>query len=144
MRQTGQNNFDHFLKTRGEYFVMQKTVRPSAKFVDNTLERIQQAHDRRALAEKILIVCYIFIPAVLRQVWLLARHDYFSVSNWPLAKHVLSVYNFVLASTTGTYILMIGIASSVMYLWGYRLAVAPVFKYIGHFFNRNNHARARA
>lgn len=143
MRQITKDNFDNFLKMKGEFFVSQKhQVRPSAGFVGTTLNKIQKAHDHRALIEKILIVVYLFIPTILRQFWLFARRDYFAVGSWPLGKYIVSVYDFLIANSTGTYILILGVVSSVMFLWGFRI-MSPGFKYIGNFFS-DKFSRAKA
>jgi hypothetical protein len=136
-------SFDSYLKSKGEFFVMKKNhIRPSADFVDETIRKIEQAHEHRMLVTKILFVSYMFIPFILREVWYFARNDYFSLGRWPLGEYLVSAYTFLIASTTGVYLLIIGALSAITYLWGYRLILAPTFKYIGHFFNREQRARA--
>ena len=142
MRQITKDNFDNFLKAKGEFFVMHKhQIRPSAGFVGETLDKLKLAYMRRVRIEKILVVVYLFIPAMMRELWLLTRHDYFSVGGWPFARHIVGVYHFLIASSTGIYILILGAVASLMYLWGFR-ALSPVFKYVAHFFSREQRARA--
>jgi len=136
VKSKNQNNLDYYLKTKSEFFIMKHQIRPSANFTALTLEKLEKAGDRQALIAKILIVSYMFIPFILREIWFFARRDYFSLTRWPLGNYLSDAYNFLIAGSTANYMLILGIASALMYLWGYRL-LNPAFKYVGQFFQKN-------
>lgn len=112
---------------------MKQQINPTAGFIEATIKKIEKAHNHRYLLERVLIVVYIFIPVILRQIWLLARNDYFSIGRLPFSEHICCIYKFFMSSVTGTYLLGIGMVSAFMYLWGIRL-LTPGYKRLTHFF----------
>jgi hypothetical protein len=137
-----KNSFDSYLKTKGEFFMNKKLqIRPSASFTEKTIAKIEAAHEHRILITKILIVTYMFIPFILREVWFFARRDYFTLSHWPLGHLLSSVYKLFISAPVATYMLILTIVSALIYLWGMKF-LAPTFRYIGHFFGKGEQARA--
>lgn len=116
-------------------------IEPSADFAENTIKRIVEAYKHRIMITKIFIIISMFSPFIVRQIWDIARHDYFSIVNWPLSDYVLLIYRFSISHFTTYIMLGLGMFSAFMYLWGVKF-LTPAFKYFGHFFGKQLKARA--
>lgn len=131
-----KEKLDNYLKDRGRFITMRKhQIQPSADFTQKTILKIIEADSRRLLAIKIWVVVSVFMPVLTREAWLFVRRDYFSLTHWPYADQVISVYNFFLSGAAAMYLLGFGVLSAFMYLWGFRL-LTPTFRFVGHLFER--------
>lgn len=109
-------------------------IEPSPDFAQKTLAIIKQIRSRRKNFRDACMVCLIFIPFIIREIWTFIRHDYFSVSEMPFSNMIIHTYSFFLTGLAAYILLMLGIIGAGIYLYGNRLT--SKFRFITQIFSQ--------
>jgi len=68
-------------------------IEPTAGFKAKVMAGVTQYERRRDAVIKRWVVILAATPFVLRQIWLLVRHDYFSASSMPFSELLINTYH---------------------------------------------------
>lgn len=89
---------DEYLKAHFSRDEKLPGVEPSDDFVKRTMMRVAIYEGRRQKILDGLVVMLAVSPIILRQAWLWARNDFFSVSPLPFGETIVRVYEFFLSA----------------------------------------------
>jgi len=92
-------------------------IRPSDGFAERVMIKALEAEKRRVRMTGLLFGIVIFAPLIARLAWTWVRHDYFSISHWPLA-HLISRTYHIFMSPSVLYILAIAGTTGFFYFIG--------------------------
>lgn len=92
-------------------------IEPSRDFAERTLLKIARIDEQKKIISHSLALALIFSPFLIRQIWLMVRQDYFSISNLPFAGTVASAYGFFLSALAFYLFLAAGVVGATFYLF---------------------------
>lgn len=72
-------------------------VEPSVHFAGRVMAQVGLLERRRRWLNYLGAVILSMVPLALREVWLVIRHDYFSVLHWPMGRLITQAYRFFLS-----------------------------------------------
>jgi hypothetical protein len=91
-------------------------IKPSSDFADKVMVQVAELEKQSKFWDNLVWVILIFSPLLIREVWLLIRHDYFSVGSLPFKDLILSIYNFFVSGLAFNIFLFAGIFFATVYI----------------------------
>lgn len=91
-------------------------IEPSRDFVERTILKIAELDSQKKLIANVFKIALIFTPFIVREVWLLIRHDFFSVSALPFNNMIVSAYGFFISGMAFYLLLSAGVIGCALCL----------------------------
>lgn len=100
-----EEQIDNFIRSKLMQPDSQHYVQPSANFTSRIMRQIGIIERRKRWMAYLAASLLSLAPLAIREIWLLIRGDYFSVSTLPMGRLIVGAYNFFL-SPAALYILL--------------------------------------
>lgn len=120
-----EKELDKYLKATAQELLMTKyQISPSRNFREETMQKIIDDDRRRKKIYDICFGVFIFTPLLTKQIWLLIRHDYFSLAHWPMAEIFMKTYWIFLSNLTTYFLIGLSVLILAIYFWGSRRLIS--------------------
>lgn len=93
------------------------TLEPTRLFTENVITSVQKIEKQKNVKLTVLFAFITLAPFSIREIWFLVRHNYFSVSEFPLSGIITDVYKLFLTSAA-TYVFIGGGFLLALYIVG--------------------------
>lgn len=103
---SNEEQLDNFIKSKLHGLGgSQRQIEPSADFSKGVMVKIKMIERQRRWMGYFLAVVLSLTPLAVREIWMMIRGDYFSVSSLPMGRLIVEAYRFLL-SPAALYILL--------------------------------------
>ncbi len=102
---------------RAKIGVLAKTrylIEPSAGFTGKVMARINHINRKRRWAGYLLTVFISMAPLAIREIWMLMRGNYFSVSSWPMGRFIVEMYRFFVSPAALYVLFTLGVLAFIL------------------------------
>ena len=115
MKHNGEEQLDNFIRSK---LAMPGTARhhiqPAADFTSKVMRQVGLMERRRRWIGYLLAVVLSLTPLAVREIWILIRGDYFSVSSLPMGRLIVGAYSFFLSPAALYILLALGILAFLL------------------------------
>ena len=110
MRHNNEKKIDDFIRSKIQNLSQASyQIEPSADFTKRVMTTVGLINRRKRWTGYLLAVIFSMVPLALREIWLFARGDYFSVSTLPMGRLIVGAYEFFLSPAALYILLALGI-----------------------------------
>lgn len=114
MRHSNEEQLDNFIRSKLATPPIGYHIQPSADFTAKVMRQIGLIQRRQRWAAYLAAVLLSLVPLAAREIWLLIRGDYFSVSSLPMGQLIVGAYNFFLSPAALYILLALGILAFLL------------------------------
>ena len=115
MKHDSDEQLDNFIRSRLAMPGMARHhIQPSVDFTSKVMRQVGLIERRRRWMGYLLAVVLSLVPLAVREIWILIRGDYFSVSSLPMGQLIAGAYNFFLSPAALYILLALGILAFLL------------------------------
>lgn len=106
-----------------------RNIEPPRQFIDSIMESARAWERRRVVRMYAGFAVLALTPTIARFLWNAIRHDYFSLSTFPMGTTLVKLYSVAMSSAALAVFFVLGIAlANRIYLGAWLKAPLPISK----------------